>query len=95
MQQGRPWYVPENLLSFKGHVVTPQEKKLVEYIENLKATSPVIKNKWNEKLTKPSPHKGKKLKDFSFLSPDEEFEKKWLSGESEHWSKEMSAEKTG
>lgn len=41
MQQGRPWYVPENLLSFKGHVVTPQEKKLVEYIENLKATSPV------------------------------------------------------
>lgn len=31
MQQGRPWYVPENLLTLKGHVVTPQEKKLKDF----------------------------------------------------------------
>ncbi len=93
MQQGRPWYVPGNLLTFKGHVVTPQEKNLIEYIENLKATSPVIKNKWNEKLTKPSPHQGKKLKDFSFLSPDEEFDIEWLSGKHEHGPKKCQQKK--
>ncbi len=66
LQAGKPFYVPENLLKLKGHIVTPQEKKLFEYIENLKATKPVIENRWNEKLTKPSPHQGKKLKDFSY-----------------------------
>ena len=34
MQQGRPWYVPENLLTLKGHVVTPQEKKLKDFFES-------------------------------------------------------------
>ena len=93
MQQGRPWYVPENLLSFKGLIVTSQEKRLIEYIENLKATSPIIKNKWNEKLNKPSPHQGKKLKDFSFLSPDEEFEIEWLSGKCEYGPKKCQQKK--
>ncbi|MBR5032295.1 MAG: hypothetical protein IKX70_01315 [Treponema sp.] len=93
MQQGRPWYVPENLLSFKGLIVTSQEKRLIEFIENLKATSPIIKNKWNEKLNKPSPHQGKKLKDFSFLSPDEEFEIEWLSGKCEHGPKKCQQKK--
>lgn len=93
MQQGRPWYVPENLLSFKEYIVTSQEKKLIEYIENLKATSPIIKNKWNDKLNKPSPHKGKKLKDFSYLSPAEEFEIEWLSGKHEHGPKKCQQKK--
>ena len=93
MQMGKPFYVPDNLLELKGHIVTPEETKLFEYIENLKATCPVIRNRWNEKMNKPSPHQGKKLKDFSFLSPDEDFERRWLSGACEHGPKKCQQKK--
>ncbi len=63
MQAGKSYYVPENLAEIKSHVVTEQKRNLVDYIENLKATSPVILLKYNKGKTKPSPHQGKKLKD--------------------------------
>lgn len=87
LQMTKPFYVPENLLELKGYIVSQEEEKLFEYIENLRATSPVIRDRWNEKWSKPSPHQGKKLKDFSFLSSDEEFEIKWLCGKCEHGPK--------
>lgn len=79
-QVGRPYYVPENLTEISGHIVTEQEKKLVKFIENLKATSPVIHLKYNREKTKPSPHQGKKLKDFTYISSLEALKVKWLSG---------------
>ena len=31
-QMGKPFYVPENFLELKGHIVNPEEKRLFEYI---------------------------------------------------------------
>ncbi len=92
-QVGKPFYVPENFLEFKGHIVTPEEKRVFEYIENLKATSPFIRNLWNEKMNKPSPHQGKKLKDFSYLDPSEANEIERLSGKSEDGPKKCQQKK--
>lgn len=80
MSFGKPFYVPENLLEFKGHVVTEEETKLFQFIENLRADSPVLAKKYNKEITKPSPHQGKKLKDFSYLTDSEQFELDWISG---------------
>lgn len=93
LQEGKPFYVPENLLELKGHVVTQEEKNLVDFIENLRATCPVIRNPWNEKMNRLSPHQGKKLKDFSFLRPEEEFKREWLSGEVKGGSKKCQQKK--
>lgn len=93
MQAGKPYYVPDNLAEIKGHVVTEQERKLVDYIENLKSTSPVIRLKYNKEKTKPSPHQGKKLKDFTYISDDEDFEIRWLSGKCEHGPKKPQEKK--
>ena len=93
MQQGKPYYVPDYLLSISGPVISEQEKVLKDYIDNLKATSPVIRNKYNKEITKPSPHYGMKLKDFTFLRDTDEFEIKWLSGQSEHGPKKPQEKK--
>ena len=93
MQAGKPYYVPDNLAEIKGHVVTEQERQLVDYIGNLKATSPVIRLKYNKEKTKPSPHQGKKLKDFTYISDDEDFEIRWLSGRCEHGPKKPQEKK--
>ncbi len=78
-----PFYVPEKLLSFKGHVKSEAEDKFFNYLKNIKANSSVLKDRYIEGKTKPSPHKGKKLKDFSFLNGSEQFELNWISGKYE------------
>ncbi len=93
MQQGVPYFVPETLLSIVGPVVSKQEINLKEYIGNLKTSSPVIRNKYNEERTKPSPHQGKRLKEFTFLRDSDEFEIQWLSGKSEHGPKKFQEKK--
>lgn len=77
------FYVPDNLLSLKGHVKSEAEDKLYNYIENIKANSPVLRNRFLKEKTKPSPHQGKKLKDFTFLSDNEQFQLDWESGKIE------------
>ena len=83
MVSNKPYYVPENLLEYKGHVVTEEEKRLFQYIENLRADSPVLTKRYNKEISKPSPHQGKKLKDFSYLTDSEQFELDWVSGKCE------------
>ncbi|MCI7607440.1 MAG: hypothetical protein MSS69_11890 [Spirochaetales bacterium] len=81
LTQSKLYNVPENLLDLKGHVVSEEEEKLVHYIENLKADSSVLKYSYNKTI--PSPHQGKKLKDFSYTTHMEQFEIDWLSGKRE------------
>lgn len=64
----KPFYVPENLLELKGHVVSEEEKELIHFIENLRADSPVLVDRWKKNLSRPSPHQGKKLKDIHCLT---------------------------
>lgn len=44
----KPFYVPENLLELKGHVVSEEEKELIHFIENLRADSPVLVDRWKK-----------------------------------------------
>lgn len=93
MQQGKPYYVSDDLFTINGPVVSEQEKILKDYLDNLVCTSPIIRNKYNEKMNKPSPHQGKKLKDFEFISDTEKFEIEWLSGKNEHGPKKPQEKK--
>lgn len=88
-----PFYVPDNLLSFKGHVKSEAEDKFFTFLENIKANSPVLKDRFLKDRTKPSPHKGKKLKDFSFLNGSEQFELNWISGKYEDGPKKPQEKK--
>ena len=81
-QGGKPFYVPENLLSIKGHIISEEEKMLRKYLDNLVSTSDTIATlPGNSGIREPSPYKGKKLSSFIHLSKYDRFEIMWLSGE--------------
>ena len=81
-QDGKPFYVPENLLSIKGHIISEEEKMLRKYLDNLVSTSDTIAPlPGNSGIREPSPYKGKKLSSFIHLSKYDKFEIQWLSGE--------------
>ncbi len=83
-QDSKPFYVPEDLTSIRGHVISKEEKTLRTYLENLVSTadtiSPLTGNSFIREI---SPYKGKKLSDFIHLSRHDRFEIQWLSGEVE------------
>ena len=79
----KPFYVPENLLDLKGHLVTKEEEELVRFIEEIQSNSPVLEKRWNKNISKPSPYQGKKLKEIYALSDSDQFELDWVSGKCE------------
>ncbi len=83
-QNGKPFYVPEDLASISGHVISKEEKALRDYLENLVSTADTIPPlSGNRSIMETSPYKGKKLSDFIHLSRHDRFEIQWLSGEVE------------
>ncbi len=38
-QGDKPFYVPQNFLDFEKHILSPEEKKLLKFFENLKSTA--------------------------------------------------------
>ena len=89
----KPFYVPENLLDLKGHLVTKEEEELVRFIEEIQSNSPVLEKRWNKNISKPSPYQGKKLKEIFDLSDSEQFELDWVSGKCEGGPKKMQEKK--
>lgn len=89
---GKDFYIPDNLLSLKGHVVTEAEKRLSDFIGNLRADAPELTSRW-KKESFPSPHLGKKLKDFSYLNEAEKYVLDWYSGKIEGGPKKVQTSK--
>ena len=74
LQQNKPFYVPENFLCYaEGVPASKEEIALRDYLGSLQATRPYIADRFGKKQ-EPSPHVGKKLKDFSYQSFTERFE---------------------
>ncbi len=63
---GRPYCLPDDLLSFADPVPTPEETALLSFLGNLKSTADICKPKYGRSC--PNENKGKKLSAFSFLN---------------------------
>lgn len=76
---GKPFYVPKNLLEFVTMPESKYEQELLRLLGDLKATLSEYEDKWGH--THPCKYQGRLLKDFAFISTDEEFELSRLRGE--------------
>lgn len=72
----RPYYVPEDLLTFAEPQSSKEKTDLLSFLSKLKATSRACVPKYGPAI--PNDHRGKKLSDFSFLNANERFELEWL-----------------
>lgn len=78
-QAWKPFYVPENLASLTGHIVTEEEKALKDYLDNLVSSADVLTTRGCGKdETRPSPYKGKKLGEIVHLTDGDESTLNWL-----------------
>lgn len=77
--EGRPFFVPQNLLDYTVIPANQYEQKLLNMLGNLKSTLSEYEDNWGH--THPCKYKGKRLKDFSYIGEDEEFELRRLRGE--------------
>ena len=69
----QPRYIPEDILSFKEKTRSQAEQKLLEFIGDLSSSSGVCRTGYGKEY--PNENKGKKLKDFSFLTHSERFKR--------------------
>ncbi len=76
---GKPFYVPENLLSFTVLPETRYERELLELFDNLKSTCSEFTDVFG--LAHKCPYTGKYLREFSYISEDVDFELRWMRGE--------------
>ncbi len=76
---GKPYYVPANLLSFVSPPESPQEKKLRRLLSDLKSTLAEYTDE--DGNLHPCPYVGKYLRDFSYISPNDDFALRCLRGE--------------
>ena len=76
---GKPFYVPPNLLEFATMPEDKYEQELLRLLGNLKATLSEYKDKWGR--THACKYQGRFLKDFAFIGANEEFELSRLRGE--------------
>lgn len=79
-QINKPFYVPADFMEYGRQKVTDDERKLLTFLGNLKVTAKEYE--LSNKQTIPCTHIGEKLKDFDFLSQDEQFEYDYISGKS-------------
>lgn len=68
----KPYYIPANLLEWKDPVPSKEETALLTFLGELKVTADQIIPRYGDPL--PNPYKGKKLKEFSYLTQMEQFE---------------------
>lgn len=79
--QGKPFYVPEDLLSYETMPANPYELKLLAMLSQMESTLDEYEDAGGHK--RPCQYKGKRLSDFSYVSGSEAFELKCLRGEIE------------
>ena len=77
--QGKPFYVPEDLLSYETMPANPYELKLLAMLSQMESTLDEYEDAGGHK--RPCQYKGKRLSDFSYVSGSEAFELKCLRGE--------------
>ncbi len=78
---GKPFYVPENLLSFTAPQETPQEQALLRMLNGLRSTCSEYTDAFGK--TRNCPYKGKYLREFSYINEYNSFELSLLRGEIE------------
>ena len=71
-QINKPFYVPVDFMEYGQQRVTDDERRLLAFLGNLKVTAKEYE--LPNKQIIPCAHVGEKLKDFDFLSQDEQFE---------------------
>ena len=77
--QGKPFYVPENLLAYEVMPASSYELKLLDMLSHLESTLDEYEDVGGH--MRPCLYKGKRLSDFSYISGSEAFELKCLRGE--------------
>ena len=66
-----PFYMPEDLLSYAEPVLSEEEAAYKEFIENLEVTADTYKPRYGHECA--NENKGKRLKDFSFMTEDDKY----------------------
>lgn len=66
-----PFFIPDNLLSYAEPMLSEEETSLKEYIENLEVTADSSRSRYGNEY--PCENKGKRLKDFSFMTESEKY----------------------
>lgn len=79
LQAGKPYYIPEDILSYAAGNTVPEETKLLSFLKKLKVTATESENRFGKKFV--CEHVGKTLGSFSFRSSHERFEYSWFGGE--------------
>lgn len=79
--EGKPFYVPKNLLEYAEMKKSRYESRLLEILGKLKSTQSEYEDKWGH--THPCKYCGQYLRDFAFVSRDDEYELCYLRGEVE------------
>ena len=72
-----PYYIPDDFLSYASPDTEPAQKELLSFLENLRSTAKQCVPPHGEPYT--NENKGKRLKEFSFLSSDEKFDLSYYS----------------
>lgn len=75
---GKPFYVPENLLSYTVLPESEQEQALLRFLNGLRSTRSQYTNPLGKIRT--CPYKGKYLHEFAYISERASFELDWLNG---------------
>ena len=81
IQADKTPFIPENLLDYMTDNISTEQQALLAFLGELKVTASEYKTSYGKIF--PCENKGEKLKDFDFLSADERFEVRYLSGEVE------------
>ncbi len=66
-----PFFIPDNLLSYAEPMLSEEETSLKEFIENLEVTADYSRSRHGHEY--PCENKGKRLKDFSFMTESEKY----------------------
>ncbi len=77
----KPFYIPENLMSFVAPHESAQEQTLLRLLNNMRSTRSKYTNLYGKICT--CPYKGKYLRDFSYISDGASFELNRLNGKIE------------
>ncbi len=89
-QSNKPYFIPQDLLSFAVPDTTREEAELLSFLKGLKVTAKEAEDSYGRKFT--CNHTGEFLGDFSFRNSDENYEYKLFSGEyKDHPSKNEKA----
>jgi len=77
----KPYYVPEDLLTYKDPPADLREQELIRWLSELSCTQTEFESSFGK--TFPCVYTGKKLGEFSFISREDDFELRYQRGEIE------------